>query len=411
MIRSMKLITLIVLMIIVGSRFSAYTVTYYVQDKGYIDLDQTEVQRFLQLYPNAQLVETPRDPDEQENSTKPESALDEVANESTSTENKETRTALNKQLTREFIFLFIVFLYIIYRGFYYPPDHVKEGYLNIIKKAKTAVSMTKTWSLITCIYCLLWPVVMYAFLLEFDSELNAASIISFVLGGVYFFIYYLAHLARKTSLITARVKFLYIALFPILMSLINLILVSMFYSTDYPELNSLSIVYDNIGVKGIGIMVALSTLQCLSAYFYLRKLDIPSLKEADQLWLTTMKPTDKRKPHSVFSIKNYLTNHKVLLILFTSSLLIILGLIIDDLDEGFFTLLRIIVFLSCLYISFIIYRVFHNKWKTYLIYVLIAVLYNPIVKVSFDDVETWTIINIISAVLIVIPIFNKKFIE
>lgn len=107
-------------------------------------------------------------------------------------------------------------------------------------------------------------------------------------------------------------------------------------------------------------------------------------------------------------LKDQITNHKVIIISITAIYLILCGVSDGEFDYGFYTLLRFIVTLCSLYTAYVIFKIYNNQWKTYIIYISIAILFNPIIKIELEQ-ETWAIVDFITAVIIVIPLFYKRF--
>jgi len=77
-------------------------------------------------------------------------------------------------------------------------------------------------------------------------------------------------------------------------------------------------------------------------------------------------------------------------------ILLILAIIFDGLPYGFFTLLRIVIFISALYYFWLI----KNDQKSWLsaIFLLIAILFNPIIPIYLSR-PIWFFIDIIVAAL------------
>jgi hypothetical protein len=85
----------------------------------------------------------------------------------------------------------------------------------------------------------------------------------------------------------------------------------------------------------------------------------------------------------------------ITLIIVTILLIMAVGI---DFPYGFYNYLRIVITCYCIYEIIQKYKVFKDSINYYIIYILIAILYNPIIKISLDK-EVWQVINIITIVL------------
>jgi uncharacterized membrane protein len=90
------------------------------------------------------------------------------------------------------------------------------------------------------------------------------------------------------------------------------------------------------------------------------------------------------------------------------SILLLTLAIFFTLPYGFYTLLRFVVCGFSLYVAYRIYKVYNNEYKTYLIYVFWAILFNPFIPVHFDK-ATWRIIDIVTIPVLCIPFLFKSF--
>ena len=79
--------------------------------------------------------------------------------------------------------------------------------------------------------------------------------------------------------------------------------------------------------------------------------------------------------------------------------IIMLVLAIPDMPYGYYTFLRIIICISA--IINVVYLLGKNKIIFMVIFGLIAILFNPIIKVTFEK-ETWVIIDMIVALIYLI---------
>lgn len=72
---------------------------------------------------------------------------------------------------------------------------------------------------------------------------------------------------------------------------------------------------------------------------------------------------------------------------------------------GFFTLLRLVVFVATAYIAWIAYTQQKEKWVW--IFGFIAVLFNPFIVVHLNR-ELWSFIDVIVGVFMIVSIFTLK---
>lgn len=84
---------------------------------------------------------------------------------------------------------------------------------------------------------------------------------------------------------------------------------------------------------------------------------------------------------------------------------------IADLDIGYYTFMRIVVFLASGFISLINYKE-QDKVNFWVVaFALIAILFNPIIPVYLHDKDTWAVLDFICAVLFLIKgimVYKKK---
>lgn len=90
--------------------------------------------------------------------------------------------------------------------------------------------------------------------------------------------------------------------------------------------------------------------------------------------------------------------------------LLFIGLM--DLPIGYYTFLRIVVFLAallCIYVEYEVQRGF-SFWM--ILFGLIAILFNPIIKVYLGTSEAWAPIDVIAGILFVVyPLVRYKSIR
>lgn len=84
-----------------------------------------------------------------------------------------------------------------------------------------------------------------------------------------------------------------------------------------------------------------------------------------------------------------------------------LALFSDSLDIGYFTFLRWVVAAASAYYLYVIYRNVHqwNFWAW--TFVLLAILFNPIVPVYLDR-DTWRLFDFIALILFIIYFFKLR---
>ena len=75
---------------------------------------------------------------------------------------------------------------------------------------------------------------------------------------------------------------------------------------------------------------------------------------------------------------------------------------------GFYTLLRLVVCLTSIFVASFAYKARLRYW-TYMMG-LIALLFNPIIKVYFNK-STWQLIDLVTAIIFVISIAKLKRME
>lgn len=76
-----------------------------------------------------------------------------------------------------------------------------------------------------------------------------------------------------------------------------------------------------------------------------------------------------------------------------------------NLPYGFYTLMRLVVCLTCIFDASLAYQ----KKQRYWMYTMgfIALLFNPIIKVHFDK-STWQLIDLVTAIVLVIYVVKLK---
>lgn len=88
------------------------------------------------------------------------------------------------------------------------------------------------------------------------------------------------------------------------------------------------------------------------------------------------------------------------------NIIILIVATLGNLPYGFYTLLRLVVFVT---FSFMAYQIYQKEEfsKITTINIVISLLYNPFVKVHFDK-NIWIIINIATAIYCMLLLINIK---
>jgi len=73
---------------------------------------------------------------------------------------------------------------------------------------------------------------------------------------------------------------------------------------------------------------------------------------------------------------------------------------------GFFTLLRLVIFVATAYIAWIAYEEKQEKWTW--IFCFLAVIFNPFIPLYFGR-SFWVIVDLIVAIFLIISIFVFRF--
>lgn len=86
--------------------------------------------------------------------------------------------------------------------------------------------------------------------------------------------------------------------------------------------------------------------------------------------------------------------------------IILLLLALFDLPYGYYNFLRIMIFIISCYSIYVFYKYEKILWVW--IFVIIAVLFNPIIPIYLDK-SLWKIVDIVAVIIFLISfIFNKK---
>lgn len=99
---------------------------------------------------------------------------------------------------------------------------------------------------------------------------------------------------------------------------------------------------------------------------------------------------------------------KYLTVMVVSSLLLVAS--IASLPYGFYTFLRFIVFLFSLYSTYLLIEIYEKKISIYVIPISVAIVYNPLIRIHLDK-DTWSVVNLVTIVLLWYPYSFKKFRE
>ena len=87
------------------------------------------------------------------------------------------------------------------------------------------------------------------------------------------------------------------------------------------------------------------------------------------------------------------------------SIVILLMTTLKHLPHGFYTLLRLVVCLTSIFVASFAYKAHIRHW----VYIMgfIALLFNPIIQIHFNK-STWQLIDLITAILFIVPIFKLR---
>lgn len=83
----------------------------------------------------------------------------------------------------------------------------------------------------------------------------------------------------------------------------------------------------------------------------------------------------------------------------------LLSAILEDHHYGFYIFIRIFVFITSLYLAYLANKNKNNFW--YIRFLIIAFIYNPIVRFPFGW-YLWTLINLITLVFFISSLFKFK---
>lgn len=97
---------------------------------------------------------------------------------------------------------------------------------------------------------------------------------------------------------------------------------------------------------------------------------------------------------------------KYLMVSIVSFLLLVAAIV--DLPYGYYSFLRIVVFVFSSYCAYQLRMIYKKKVNYYTLPILIALLYNPIVRIYLDK-STWSVINLITIIIIWYPYLFKEF--
>ena len=90
------------------------------------------------------------------------------------------------------------------------------------------------------------------------------------------------------------------------------------------------------------------------------------------------------------------------------SIAMLLMTTLKHLPHGFYTLLRLVVCLTSIFVASFAYKAHIRHW----VYIMgfIALLFNPIIQIHFNK-STWQLIDLVTAIIFVVSIFELKKIE
>jgi len=101
-------------------------------------------------------------------------------------------------------------------------------------------------------------------------------------------------------------------------------------------------------------------------------------------------------------MRESITLKKILL----AASLILLGLgVFLELPYGFYTLLRLVVCITGVYLGWLAYQ--KQKWGWFTVFALLALLFNPLVVVHLER-ELWVVIDLIAGVILLASAWGLK---
>jgi hypothetical protein len=95
------------------------------------------------------------------------------------------------------------------------------------------------------------------------------------------------------------------------------------------------------------------------------------------------------------------------ILIFLSLVFLIIAVLFEP-PYGFYTMLRFVVTIYCGYVAYTFYKMSEGKNYLYVLFGLLAILFNPIVPIHLDR-ETWQIIDGGMVIMSFIPFLFKAY--
>ena len=91
------------------------------------------------------------------------------------------------------------------------------------------------------------------------------------------------------------------------------------------------------------------------------------------------------------------------------ALLLVIGGIFR-IEYSFYIFLRLIVFIAAIYLIYLHFKLYKIRSIFIYLFILTALIFNPIIMFKFKK-GIWTVIDIIAAIIFILPLFNRRLWE
>ena len=91
------------------------------------------------------------------------------------------------------------------------------------------------------------------------------------------------------------------------------------------------------------------------------------------------------------------------------ALLLVIGGIFH-IEYSFYIFLRVIVFIATIYLIYLHFKLYKMRSIFIYLFILTALIFNPIIMFKFKK-GIWTVIDIIAAIIFILPLFNRRLWE
>ena len=91
------------------------------------------------------------------------------------------------------------------------------------------------------------------------------------------------------------------------------------------------------------------------------------------------------------------------------ALLLVIGGIFR-IEYSFYIFLRLIVFIASIYLIYLHFKLYKMRSIFIYLFILTALIFNPIIMFKFKK-GIWTVIDIIAAIIFILPLFNRRLWE